>query len=131
MGDIEFLSVSPVEALHAEQLHLHGGSAGFIDRTVVESAVAMPAQAMFGRFLHEDIAAMAAAYLFHLAAPQGFADGNKRTAVVAAVTFPALNGFRIEAEDLDMYDLTMDVANHRAGKDEAAAWFRDRLRPLT
>ena len=72
---------------------------------------------------------MAAAYLFHLAASQGFADGNKRVAVVAAVTFLALNGYAVEAEDLEMYDLTMDVANRRADKEDVAAWFRGRLRP--
>ncbi len=74
---------------------------------------------------------MAAAYLFHLAASQGFADGNKRTAVIAAVTFLAINGYRLEVEDLQMYDLTMDIANHRTDKDGATDWIREHLAPVT
>ena len=49
MDGVEFLTMDEVETLHAEQLERYGGAAGFVDRTVVESAVAMPAQAMYGR----------------------------------------------------------------------------------
>ena len=85
--DIVFLSWEIVMDIHRRSLEAYGGQDGFIDRGVVESAIAQPRQTMFGEYLHEDVAHMAAAYLFHIATTQGFLDGNKRTAVVCALTF--------------------------------------------
>ena len=130
MDPIDFLTFEDVIAIHAEQLELHGGRDGFIDEGVVRSAVAQPQASMFGNFLHEDLAEMAAAYLFHLAASQGFVDGNKRAAVVAAVEFLNRNGYDLECSDLDIYDATMRIANHQMDKLAAADWLRDRMTPL-
>lgn len=38
---------------------------------------------------------MAAAYAFHIAENQPFLDGNKRTALNAAIVFLGLNGFDV------------------------------------
>jgi len=130
MESIEFLSFDDVLAIHADQLHRYGGREGFIDRTVIESAIGMPQQSAFGQFLHEDIVAMAAAYLFHLAASQGFVDGNKRTALVAAAEFLARNGYRLNCTDMEIYDLTIRVANRLADKSAAGDWMRERIEPI-
>jgi hypothetical protein len=37
----------------------------------------------------------------------------------------------LHTEDLEMYDLTMDIANHRTGKVGASDWIRERLAPIT
>jgi death-on-curing protein len=126
----EFLTFEDVVELHAEQLARYGGREGFIDENVVRSAVAMPQAAMFGKYLHEDIAEMAAAYLFHFAAAQGFTDGNKRTALASSVEFLARNGYMLNCTDMDVYDLTMRVANHELEKPEIAEWIRERLAPI-
>lgn len=39
-----------------------------------------------------------------------FVDGNKRTAVVATFTFYALNGWAIQAGDIDVVALAVDAA---------------------
>src|SRR4051812_41929036 len=61
-----------------------------------ESATAQPQATMFGEYRHADIAEMAAAYLSHFAAAQGFVDGNKRTAAGAATVFLARNGYMLD-----------------------------------
>jgi death-on-curing protein len=127
---IEFLSFEDVIDLHAEQLARYGGREGFVDENVVRSAVAMPQATMFGNYLHEDIAEMAAAYLFHFAAAQGFSDGNKRTALASSVEFLARNGYTLNCSDLDVYEMTLRVANHQMEKPEIADWIRDRLEPI-
>jgi death-on-curing protein len=130
MDEIIFLTWEEVEILHRRQLELFGGLDGFIDRGVVESAIAQPKQTMFGEYLHDDIAHMAAAYLFHLATTQGFMDGNKRIALACALTFLERNGFEVMADEVELYDLAMSVANNRVGKAELADWFRERIEPL-
>src|SRR5688500_12168877 len=87
----------------------------------------MPQSAMCGEYLHSDIAEMAAAYLFHFAAAQGFVDGNKRTAVVTTVEFLGRNGYILNCSDMEIYDVTMGVANHRLDKAAAADWIRGHL----
>jgi death-on-curing protein len=128
--ELDFLSFEDVVAIHTEQLRLYGGRDGFIDETVVRSAIAQPQASMFGSYLHEDIAHMAAAYLFHLAASQGFVDGNKRTALIAMVEFLGRNGYLLESANEEVYDVTMRVANHLLDKADVADWVRERLSPL-
>jgi death-on-curing protein len=127
---IEFLTFEDVTALHAEQLALYGGREGFVDENVVRSAVAMPQATMFGNYLHEDIAEMAAAYLFHFAAAQGFSDGNKRTALASSVEFLARNGYMLNCAEIDVYEMTMRVANHELDKPGIAERIRERLAPV-
>jgi len=86
-ASVEFLTVDDVEFLHEEQLRLFGGLEGVRDRAALESAVAVPTATFAGDFLHEDIFVMAAAYAYHLAESQAFLDGNKRTALNAALVF--------------------------------------------
>jgi death-on-curing protein len=82
---------------------------------------------MFGEYLHEDIPHMAAAYLFHLATTQGFMDGNKRVALWCAIMFLRVNGYTLDVSPLEMYELTMQVANNKMDKTELAAWIRERM----
>ena len=128
MDEIVFLTWEQVTALHRRQLEMYGGQDGFLDQGVVESAAAQPQQTMFGEFLHDDIAHMAAAYLFHLATTQGFLDGNKRTALACALTFLEVNGYAIEVSLDDLFDMALSVANNQMAKDEIAQWFRDHMK---
>ena len=81
-----------------------------------------------GGFLHDDRFAMAAAYLFHIARNHPFLDGNKRTAIVSALTFLDLNGFEIE-DSLRLYELTMAIAAGGSSKNFAAELFRATAMP--
>ena len=123
-----FLSRRAVEAFHAEQLRRHGGAQGLRDENALESALARPEQkAHYGEpTVHE----LAAAYVFGLARNHAFVDGNKRTAIVAAVTFLLLNGYESTANDGTLYEFTMGVAAGEIDEDGAAAFFRDHTAPL-
>jgi death-on-curing protein len=125
--DFDFLTFEDIEAIHEDQLARHGGAGGIIEENVVKSSVAA-AQWEF-RF-GGDVADCAAAYLYHFAVNQGFADGNKRTGVVAAIEFLGRNGYKVAAGDLDMYDLTMRVVKKLADKNSVADWFRQRLESM-
>jgi death on curing protein len=130
MSDIYFLTLKDVIAIHDDQLNRYGGRAGFVDENVVKSATAQPQATMFGQYLHPDIAMMAAAYLFHFAASQGFADGNKRTGAATATEFLARNGYMLSCGWEELYEVTMRVANNLMEKEEIADWIVDRLVPI-
>lgn len=124
---IRFLSVEDVVAIHAETIRVEGGAAGLRDPGLLESAVLMPQQSFDGRFLHEDAAAMAAAYLYHLASNHAFLDGNKRVAVLAALIFLQVNGTADLPDPDRLEDVTMGVARGDVSKADLTLWFRREL----
>jgi death on curing protein len=120
----EFLDAEDVIEIHRRQLEEFGGLNGVRDAALLDSALAQPTAAFGGRFLHEDLFAMAAAHLFHIVANHPFIDGNKRTGLVAALTFLDINGHPIDQSGPLLYDATMAVAAGRLGKEGVADLLR-------
>ena len=121
----DFLDVDDVLEIHALQTERFGGVSGVLDRGRLESAVAQPMAMFAGNFLHEDLYDMAAAYLFHIARDHPFFDGNKRTALLAALVFLEINGVSIRAEEDELEDLAVGAAEGRADKSSLARFFQD------
>ena len=124
-----FLSVEHVLSIHQRMINEFGGDPAVLDRGLLESAVAMPAARFGGRFLHDGIPAMAAAYLFHICKNHAFADGNKRTALASAEVFLVLNGIRINADNKELEDLTLGVAASKMTKEQVIAFLRTHAVP--
>lgn len=116
MAEPLFLSLEEILDLHADQLRLFGGADGVRDRGTLESAVAMPSVTFGGSFLHDGLFEMAAAYAFHIAENQPFVDGNKRTALNAALVFLYLNGWDVEDPQMELYDGMLAFATHSLDK---------------
>lgn len=119
-----FLTVDEVLQVHAYQVTEFGGAPAVLNIELLESAIAMPAQAFGGQFVHEDLAGMAAAYLFHIVKNHPFEDGNKRTGMHAAILFLDLNGQDLKIPVDEGEDLTLNVAKGIAGKKQIAEFFR-------
>ena len=119
----EFLSWADVVYLHERSLAEHGGSAGIRDRGLVESAIAQPQQDYF--YGGADSFAIAAGYAFHIAQAQAFLDGNKRTAIAAALTFLNLNGVATRGHGEELYAAMIAIAERRLDKPGLAALFRE------
>jgi len=124
VSDPRFLTVEEVVTLHARQLARFGGGDGLRDLGLLESAVAQPQASFGGTYVHEDVVAMAGAYLFHLVGNHAFVDGNKRIGLLAALVFLRWNGFVVPSGDPRLYDLTMGVAEGRLDKAAATAELR-------
>ena len=86
----EFHSREFIEALHTEQLRLHGGAPGMRGPGLLESALGRPLQK--DAYGEPDICDLAAAYLFRIVKNHPFVDGNKRTGFAAADLFLYFNG---------------------------------------
>jgi death-on-curing protein len=122
---IAFLSLAEVLEIHRDQIVRYGGEPGTRDLGLLESALAMPAAAFGGGFLHTDIFEMAAAYLFHLVRNHPFIDGNKRVGAVAAIVFLALNGYEFNAPAGRLYDFVMALARGERTKADATIFLRE------
>ncbi|MGB8819171.1 MAG: type II toxin-antitoxin system death-on-curing family toxin [Rhizobiaceae bacterium] len=112
-----------IEALHSEQLILHGGAQGLRDEGMLESALNRPLQKL--QYSDPDIFDLAAAYLFGIVKNHPFIDGNKRTGYLAADVFLALNSWSVEAEQEEIITFVLGVASGEIDEIGAAMFLRD------
>jgi death-on-curing protein len=118
-----------VLALHDEQLAAHGGLAGIRDRGAVVSALARPRN-LAAYEACDDIARLAAAYAYGIARNHGFADGNKRTALVTADLFLMLNGYELVSSPVENVLTILSLAEGSLSEAELASWIRKNIRSL-
>ena len=119
-----FLTLDEVLSLHEDQIRRFGGSYGVRDVALLESAIGSAAATFGGEFLHASIFEMAAAYLYGICKNHAFVDGNKRTAVAAALIFLDMNGVEVDVNENDFYNLVIGVAEGRFSKAEVAVFLQ-------
>jgi death-on-curing protein len=124
------LTLAEVLDIHQLQIEEFGGTQGLRDLGLLESALAVPQAGFGGELLHGTLFEMAAAYAYHIAENQPFLDGNKRTALAAALVFLDLNGYAVEEPKGELYDAMMDVAARKLDKKELAGIFENLARKL-
>lgn len=127
MSDLIWILDEVVLAIHDEQLAEHGGLQGIRDLGAVQSALARPRN-LAGYENCEDLARLAAAYAFGIARNHGFADGNKRMALVTADLFLMLNGYELTSSPAENVITVLGVADGSLSEDELTTWIRSNIR---
>jgi len=122
---IIFLTLDDVLQIHELMISRFGGSHGMRDQTLLESALQQPQSGFGGRYLHNDIYEMAAAYIYHIIKNHPFIDGNKRTGIFSTINFLELNGCDLDLSQEQFYQLAIDVATSKMDKQQIAQFFRD------
>ncbi len=130
MTDIVWILDEVALAVHDEQLAEHGGLQGIRDLGAVQSALARPRNLAIYENC-DDKAQLAAAYAYGIARNHGFADGNKRTALVIADLFLMLNGYELRSSPADNVLTVLGVADGSISESELVAWMRDNIQQLT
>jgi death-on-curing protein len=121
------LTVDIVTEIHEAVLAAFGGAGGIRDEGLLHSAVAAPQATFGGQSPFADLVEVAAAYLFYLCRNHAFIDGNKRTAMTAAIVFLRLNNIE-PAPDSDKWEaLVLDVAASRLDRDATTKRLRKLL----
>jgi len=129
MTEIVWILDEVVLAVHDEQLAEHGGLPGIRDPGAVQSALARPRNlASYAEC--DDLARLAAAYAYGIAKNHGFADGNKRTALVTADLFLMLNGYELTSSPAENVLTILGIAEGLLSEEELAAWIRDHIQAL-
>lgn len=126
-ASIAFLTVDDVLIIHERMIAEFGGTTEVRDHGLLHSAVHMPQAQFGGKYLHDGLAAMAAAYLFHICGNHPFVDGNKRTALASAEMFVLINRASLLASNEELETLTMSVAEGRCSKERVTAFMRNHV----
>ena len=111
--------------VHDKIIEASGGSKGFHDKRLIESALARPNQSAFGEDMYIDVFAKAAALLDSIANNHGFRDGNKRTAMAAAVLYLHNNSIEIRFTNEEYEVIMLHVVNDKPAVDEIKTWLID------
>lgn len=112
-----------VEAIHDEQLLIHGGASGLRDEGMLELALDRPRN----KWSYEGagLAELAASYAFGLAKNHPFVDGNKRTSLLALYTFLGVNGIDFDVPEAEAAAIILALAAGEVSEESLARWIRD------
>ncbi len=92
------------------------------DMGLLESAWGRPMQTAFGQDAYPTLPDKAAALLHAIARNHPFADGNKRTATVAAVFMLQVNGLRVAWDAAEALARIVALAEGKLSAADFAAW---------
>jgi death-on-curing protein len=126
--DCIHLTVDIVHDIHAEAIKTFGGLEGVRDENLLASAVLTPQSSFGGKSPYVDIIEVAAAYLFYLCGNHPFFDGNKRTALMAAIVFLRLNGIEPAPDSDEWEEFVLDVAASKLDRDATTRRLRKLLK---
>jgi death-on-curing protein len=123
-----WLNERVVLAIHDAQIAEHGGAPGVRDLGLLTPALARPRHlATCGA---PDAFDLAAAYAYGIARNHPFADGNRRTAFIAAAAFLYDHGHDIEADDAIVVRVVLELSAGETSESDFAAWLRSARAPV-
>jgi death on curing protein len=117
-----------VHEIHTSVLKAFGGSAGLRDEGLLMSAVFAAQSTFGGKSPYKDLVEIGSAYLFSLCCNHPFVDGNKRTAMTAAIVFLRLNGIETKPDSATWEKLMLEVASGKIDREETARRLRRLVR---
>jgi len=128
MKMVKFLTFSEVLMILEDQIRNYGGRYGIIDTNLLSSAIYMPESSFDGKYLHETIPSMAAAYTFHICQNHPFIDGNKRVALASSLVFLDINGYELNCKNETLFNEIMNVAKGEVKKKELIKFYEKHSR---
>ena len=116
----DYISTTDALAIHQILIRQYGGTDGVRDMGALESALHRPQTGYY-----QDITEEAAALLESLSINHPFLDGNKRVAFGVTEAFLQINGFKIESNNVAIYEKWMDLLDSNTFKyDQLETWLR-------
>ena len=110
---------------HTVSVQRYGGAEGVRDVGALEAAVERLWASSFGEEHFPTPFEKAAALCESIIRQHPFVDGNKRTAVASAAYLLSTFGYELEAEQRELEDFAVGVAEGNMGTEEMARWFEE------
>ncbi len=123
MSEPLWLTRPIIEAIHDEQLAIHGGASGLRDAGMLESALDRPRNKW--SYEQAELPELAAAYAYGMARNHPFVDGNKRTSLLALYTFLGINGIDFDVPEAEAATMILSLAAGEVSEESLARWIRD------
>lgn len=124
---MRLLTLEQLLQLHTLAIQQTGGSAGLRDLGRLEAAIATQTQSVFGEELYEGSIDKAAALIRSIIADHPFTDGNKRTGMLAGLTFLKINNVSAHFSQGEIEDFAVDIAVKQLDVTSVAQWLNRHL----
>jgi death-on-curing protein len=125
---MNWMSLPELVLIHERVIEETGGIHGVTNPGGLESALERPFTSFGGVAMFPDLVSKVAALIHSIIAFHPFADGNKRTALVAADVCLRLNGYRIVPSE-EVESFFWAVARGEREVDGIAEWLRSHTEP--
>lgn len=125
---MKFFDLEELLLLHHAIIEDYGGSHGVRNEGRLESALASPAQEVFGKQLYPTVFEKAAVYARSIIGDHPFVDGNKRTAITLASLFLIRNGYELTAPSKELEDFAVQIAVENLDIPTIAAWLKSKAK---
>lgn len=113
--------------IHDQIIEASGGSKGFHNEGLIRSALARPRHSAFGEDIYTDDLMKAATLLDSIANNHGFRDGNKRTAMAAAVLYLHNNNIEVQFTNEEYEEIMLHVVNDKLSVEEIKKWLTSHI----
>lgn len=121
------ISVNNVLTIHQLLVTSFGGSQGFRDRMLLESALARPLQTFDGKELHPTMIEKSSSLFESILTNHPFVDGNKRTGYVLMRLLLLKNGLDLKASQNQKYEFVMGVASGQTKLESIVSWLENHI----
>jgi len=118
-----WISYQQAVAIHSRQLRRFGGAPGLRDEAMLRSILERPVNKWSDE--QAPLPELAAAYAFGLAKNRAFADGNKRIAFIAMMTFLDRNEIAFAPDPAQAAALILAIAAGEVSEVSLTRWIRD------
>lgn len=122
---MNFLSIEDILEVHTLVIKKYGGITGVKDLGRIHSVVASQTQEVFGIQPYDDIFMKAGAVMRGLIQDHPFTDGNKRTAVVSAISLLKWNGIELAFKPKELEDFAVKVAIKKLSVKQISLWLKN------
>jgi len=127
---IRYLDYEILININREIISTYGLTHGILNEKALESILeTMKYKGSLLKSKKENLAEKAAYLLYELIAQHPFVDGNKRTALIATITFLELNGYQLEFGEKEAEELTITIGSGKISHPEVRQWIINHLRP--
>lgn len=122
------LTLEQLLEIHALVIDTTGGSGGLRDLGRLEAAIASQHQSVFGEELYQGVVNKSAAIMRGIVADHPFIDGNKRTAMLSALTLLALNKVEFHTKKGEIEDFAVKIATDHLDIPIIARWLEGHIK---
>ena len=130
MKNITFIPKNIILYFYEQLIQTYGGTFGIRDEKLLDSALEQPRATYEGKYLHDSLFKMAAAYGYHLCNNHPFVDGNKRIALVTMDVFLQKNGYEITASEKETYKIMIQLSAGQLSKNDLTTWLENNTSEL-
>lgn len=127
---MKLLSIEDILAIHILTIEETGGSEGVRDLPRLQSAIASMSQTVFGEDAYVTIFDKSASLIRSVIGGHPFIDGNKRTAMLSAITQLKINNLNFTAETGEIEDFAVKAATEKPTVETIAVWLKNHCEPV-